>query len=156
VLGDGERRLPDAEARSRRLVHLAEDEHRRREHARVGHLVPEVEAFARTLPDAREDAYAVVLGERIVDELHDEHRLADARAAEHPGLAADAHGREQVDDLDARLEDLLRGPLGVVVGRRAVDRAGGGAFGQGVHVQGLAHHVQHVAEDRLADGRHDG
>jgi hypothetical protein len=37
----------------------------------------------------------------VVDELHDDHRLADAGAAEEPDLAALRVGREEVDDLDA-------------------------------------------------------
>jgi hypothetical protein len=38
-------------------------------------------------------------------ELHDEHRLAHARAAEQPGLAAADEGAKQVDDLDAGFQD---------------------------------------------------
>ncbi len=42
----------------------------------------------------------------VVDQLLNEHGLADASAAEQADLAALAVRREQVDDLDARLEDF--------------------------------------------------
>src|SRR5439155_16652340 len=50
---------------------------------------------------------AVLLGE-VVNQLLDDHRLAHAGAAEQPDLAALGVGRQQVDDLDAGLEHLLR------------------------------------------------
>ena len=52
----------------------------------------------------------MLLGD-VVDELHDDDRLADAGAAEQAGLAALGVRREQVDDLDAGLEDLDAGRL---------------------------------------------
>jgi hypothetical protein len=48
-----------------------------------------------------------VLRRDVADQLLDEHRLADARAAEQSDLAAALIRREQVDDLDAGLEQLL-------------------------------------------------
>ena len=73
---------------------------------RLGHLDVEVVALARALADAGEARHAAVRLRDVVDELHDEDRLADAGAAEEADLAALAVGGEQVDDLDARLEDL--------------------------------------------------
>ena len=58
----------------------------------------------------------------VVDQLLDEHRLADAGAAEQTDLAALAVRREQVDDLDAGLEDLDLRALLDELRRRAVDR----------------------------------
>ena len=57
----------------------------------------------------------------VVDELHDEDGLADAGAAEEADLAAAAVGGEEVDDLDAGLEDLDLGRLLGELGRVAVD-----------------------------------
>ena len=73
---------------------------------RLAHLDEEVVALARALADAGEARHAAVRLGDVVDELHDEHRLADAGAAEEADLAALAVGGEQVDDLDAGLEDL--------------------------------------------------
>ncbi len=37
----------------------------------------------------------------VVDELHDEHGLADAGATEQPNLSSSLVGRQQIDDLRA-------------------------------------------------------
>ena len=112
----------DAHARAGRLVHLAEDEHRLVDDARLLHLEPEVVALARALADAAEGRQAAVLLGEVVDQLLDEDRLADAGAAEQADLAALGVGREQVDDLDAGLEHLGRRGEVLDVGRVAVDR----------------------------------
>ena len=71
-----------------RLVHLAEDQRGLLDDARLLHLVLEVVALAGALahPGEHRDA-AVLLGD-VVDQLLDEHGLADAGAAEEAGLAA--------------------------------------------------------------------
>ena len=86
-------------------------------HAGLDHLVIEVVALARALADAGEDRIAAMRLGDVVDQLLDEHRLADAGAAEEADLAAARIGREQVDDLDAGDEDLRLGRL-VDIGRR--------------------------------------
>ena len=106
-----------------RLVHLAEDEHRLVDDARLLHLEPEVVALARALADAAEGGEALVLLGDVADQLLDQHGLADAGAAEQADLAALGVGGEQVDDLDPGLEDLL----GRGRGRRPRGRAGGSA-----------------------------
>ena len=99
----------DAQARAGRLVHLAEGHDRLGDDARLGHLVQEVVALAGTLADAGEDGVAAVLLGDVADQLLDDDRLADAGAAEDADLAALGERRDQVDDLEARLEDLGRG-----------------------------------------------
>src|SRR5438067_112910 len=83
-----------------RLVHLAVDEGRLVEDARLLHLQPEVVALTRALAHAREHRHAAVLGGDPVDHLQDHDGLADAGATEHADLAALHVGREEVDDLD--------------------------------------------------------
>jgi hypothetical protein len=73
--------------------------------------VVEVVALAGALADAGEDRVARVHLGDVVDQLLDQHRLADAGAAEEADLAALGVGREQVDDLDAGDEDLGLGRL---------------------------------------------
>ena len=144
----------DAQARSRRLVHLAVT-HRDLVHdARLLHLEHEVVALARALADAGEDRHAAVLQRHVVDELGDRHRLADAGAAEEADLAAADERRDQVDDLDARLEDLDR--RGELAERRriAVDRPA--LAGRGfLAVDGVADDVPDAAERLVADGDGD-
>ena len=99
----------DAQARARRLVHLAVDERDLRgaqillvDDAGLRHLVIEVVAFARALADAGEHRDAAVQLGDVVDQLHDDDGLADAGAAERADLAALEERADQVDDLDAR------------------------------------------------------
>jgi hypothetical protein len=91
----------------------------------LGHLEPEVVALARALADAAEHREAALLDRGDADQLLDEHRLADACAAEQADLAALGERAQQVDDLDAGLEDLGDRLL-LFEGRRgAVDRQRG-------------------------------
>src|SRR5207302_587814 len=107
---------------ARRLVHLSEDERDHVDDLGLGHLEQEVVALARALAYAREDGDAAVRPRDVVNQLLDQHRLADARAAEEPDLAALHVRRDQVDHLDPGLEDL-NGRLEVLEGRGiAVDR----------------------------------
>merc|ERR1719174_3521709 len=81
---------------TRGLVHLAVHERRLGatrgalarvlDHAPLHHLVVQVVALAGALADAGEHRVAAVLQRDVVDQLHDDHRLADARAAEEPDL----------------------------------------------------------------------
>ena len=91
----------------------------------------------------------MLLGQ-VVDELLDEHRLAHAGAAEQAGLAAADVGLEQVDRLDAGLEDLGLGGELVEAGRRMVDGIVVLHLGHLVPVDRLAHDVPDAAERLLA------
>src|SRR5207244_10929531 len=64
---------------------------------------------------------AVLLGD-VVDQLLDEHGLADAGAPEEACLAAPRIRLQQIDDLDAGLEHLDLGRLVLERGRGPVDR----------------------------------
>ena len=93
-----------------------------------------------------------MLGRDIVDELLNEHRLADASAAEQTDLAALRIRLQKVNDLDAGFQQFRhralvgkgRGlavnfPLRCVVRQRALA------------VDGFAQYVEHPAKRRLAD-----
>ena len=81
-------------------------------------------------PTPGEHREAAVLGRDVADQLLDQHGLADAGAAEQADLAALGEGAEQVDDLDAGLEDLGDRLLLLEGGRRAVDRPAALASGR--------------------------
>ena len=93
----------------------------------------------------------MLLGE-VVDELLDEHGLADAGAAEQADLAALGVRREQVDDLDAGLEHLRRRREVLDVRGGAVDRPALLVLDVAGEVDRLAEQVEDAAERRLADG----
>ena len=91
----------------------------------------------------------------VADELHQGDRLAHARAAEEPDLAALVEGADEVDDLDAGLQDL--DPRGLVdVGRGlAVDGPvlPGADLAAAVHRR--AEHVHDAPQGLRADRHRD-
>ena len=156
VLRSGEAGERHAHAGSWRLVHLTVYQAGLLDDARLAHLEVEVGSLAGALADAREDRGAAVLLREVVDELLDEDRLADARAAKEARLAAADVGLEKVDRLDARLEDLGLGGELVKGGRGVVDRVVLHVVGRALAVDRLAHDVPHAAERGGADGHHHG
>ena len=130
-------------------------EHGLVDHARLGHLEPEVVALAGALAHAAERGQAAVLLGEVVDQLLDDHGLADAGAAEQADLAALGVGREQVDDLDAGLEHL-GGRREVLDGRGgAVDRPALLDLDRLALVDHVAEHVEDAAERDVADRHGD-
>ena len=119
------------------------------------HFAQQVVALAGTLAHAGEDGESVVFLGDVVDQFLDQHGLAYARAAEEADLAALEVGLEEVDDLDAGVEDFLRG--GEVFEFRGFAVNGEGAFALEVAeaVDGLAGDVHHAATDLAADGHGD-
>ena len=89
----------------------------------------------------------------VVDELLDQHGLAHAGAAEQADLAPLGIGLQQVDDLDARLQNLHSGALLLKGGGGAIDAAAGHVVGHGgAAVDRLAQHVEHTAQGGRAHG----
>ena len=156
VLGHRQPGEADAEARARRLVHLAVDERDLVDHVRLVHLEEEVVALARPLADAGEDGDAAVLLGDVVDQLLDQDGLADAGAAEEADLAALHVGSDQVDDLEAGLEDLDRRREVAERRRVAVDRPALDVLARRrLVVHRLADHVPDPPERGVADRHRD-
>src|SRR5262249_2129375 len=122
---------------------------------RLTHLEIEVVAFACSLSDPREDRDTTVRLGDVVDELLDEHRLADARAAEQADFAALPVGSEEVDDLDSGLENLDLARLIDERWRVFVDGRELLRLYRGTAVDGGADDVKDAAEALVADGHHD-
>ena len=139
------------------LVHLAEDQGGLVGDAALVHLAPQVVALTAALADAGEDGIAAVLHGNVVDQLLDQDGLADAGAAEQADLAAFGVGLQQVDDLDAGLQDLNSRVL-LLKGRGfAVNALDGHIGGQLLAaVDGLAQDVEHPAQDLFAHRHLDG
>ena len=95
-------------------------------------------------------------GSHRADQLHDDDGLAGARAAEDACLAAFGEGRDQVDDLDARLEHIHLGGLLREGRRSAVDGITHGGADLALAVHGLAEHVEDAPECGGTDGDQDG
>ena len=109
VLGDGETSEGDTGTSSRGLVHLTEDECDlgvtvEVDDTSLDHLVVQVVALTGTLADTGEDGVTTVgLGD-VVDELLNEHSLADTGTTKETNLSTTSVGSEEVDDLRGREE----------------------------------------------------
>ena len=109
-------------------------------------------AFARPLADPGEHRDALVALDHGMDQLHDEHGLADPGAAEHCRLAALRQRRQQVDHLDAGREDFRRTALRGKRRRAAMNRAARHIGSKWLAlVANRTGKVEQAAEHRLAD-----
>ncbi len=124
--------------------------------AAFNHFAQQVVAFAGTFAHAGEHGESVVTFGNIVDQLHDEHGLANAGTSEEADFAALAVGFEKVDYLDACGEDF--GAYGEVVEirRGLVDRTQVVAVKLGQLVDSLADDVEKTSFDLLACGHRYG
>ena len=151
IFGHGQARQCHAHTDAGGLVHLAEDQRRLVGHAALLHLAPQVVALTAALAHAGEDGIAAVLHGHVVDQLLNEHGLAHAGAAEQTDLAALGVRLDEVDDLDARFQNIGGGHLLGKGGGAAVDLPAGSV---GAHrrfaVDGVAQHVEHTAQCGLA------
>ena len=150
-----ERRQRHAQSRAGRLVHLAEHHHRVGDDARLGHFQIEVVAFAGALADAAEHGVTAVLLGDVADQLHDEHGLADAGAAEESDLAAFGERREQVDGLQSCFELFRRGHLFLKRRRLPVNRQHVRVIHGAFAVDRVAEQIEHAAQRGRADGHGD-
>ena len=97
-----------------------------------------------------------MLGRDVADQLLNDDRLTHAGAAVGADLAAAGEWADQVDDLDAGLEDRRLTALLVVTGRRAVDRPAVGRLRHVAEVvERFAEHVEETTEGALTDGHGD-
>src|SRR5665647_310569 len=156
VLRHGEAGQADAQTRAWRLVHLAEDERRLVDDPRLLHLEPQVVALAGALADSAEHGEAAVLRGDVADELLHDHGLAHAGAAEEADLAAPHVRCDEVDDLDAGLEDLVSRVERLEIRSRPVDRPALDIDKLFAVVDGVADHVDEAAERLLAHRHRHG
>mmetsp|Transcript_1894 Transcript_1894/g.4937 ORF Transcript_1894/g.4937 Transcript_1894/m.4937 type:complete len:420 (+) Transcript_1894:579-1838(+) len=164
VLGDGQAGERHAGAGTRGLVHLAVHQGAlglvrlvaELDHARLNHLVVQVVALAGALAHAGKHGETTVALGDVVDELHDEHGLADAGAAKQANLSAASVGRQQVHDLDAGHQHLLL--CGLLIKRGRLTMNGQVRLGHdgAALIHGLANHVHDAAEGLTAHRHRDG
>src|SRR6266481_6392023 len=144
-----------AETRAGWLGHLAVYERSPRflriaryNHAAFRHFQPQVVAFASALAHAREHGNAAVLHRDVVNQLHDENGLADARTAEEADLAAFQIRLDQIDDFDSCLEHFESGGLIFERWRWAMNRVVSIAHDRAELIDGLAENIHDAAECR--------
>ena len=137
-------RQSDSHSCSRGFVHLTVYQRCLVDNTALFHFSVKVISFTRSLTDTGEDGNTAVCLGHVVDQLHDQDRLADAGASEQTDLAALCVGADQVYDLDAGLEDLSRRCL-VLKGRcRAMDRPALLDFGGRLVVNRLSEQIEYT------------
>lgn len=92
----------------------------------------------------------------VVDELLNEHSLADTSSSEETNLSSTGIRGEQVDDLDSSLENLGSGRLVDECGRVGVNGTGGDGVDRTTLVNGLSNDVDDTAKAAGSDGDLDG
>ena len=135
------------------------------DHIGLDHLIVEIVAFTGPLTHAREHRDPAVQFRDVVDQLHDHHSLAHARATKRAHFTALQERADEIDYLDAGAEHLRGGGLVLQLRSQAVDgvvnvvavgvfvRLHGALFVHGItgHVKHAAHHAfTHGHTDRLA------
>ena len=156
IFSDCEAGQRHTETRSRRLVHLTVDECDLVENVRLLEFQVEVIPFTGAFADAAEHRLAAVCLGDVVDQLLNDDRLAHTSAAEQADLATLHERGDEVDDLDARLEDFgLRfevhevGTLAMDRPARCIGRNGGTV------VDRVTEHIENATECCGTDGHHD-
>jgi len=156
ILGDGEPAKPYAKTRSRRLVHLAVNQGAGVDDPRLLHLEVKIVALASALANTAEHGFSTVPLGDVVDQLLDDDGLADAGAPEESDLTALHEWGDQVDDLDAGLEDLgLRLEVRELRSRTMDRPALDARWNRRTVVDGIAQHVEDSAQRSLANRNRD-
>ena len=115
----------------------------------------EIVALAGALADAGEHRIAAMRLGDVVDQLHDDHGLADAGAAEQPDFAALRIGRQQIDDFDPGNQDLRLGRLIGEIRRRPMDRQAQFGHYRTAFIDRLPDDIEDAAQGFRADRHHD-
>ena len=115
-LGHRQRRKGDTQTRSRRFVHLSEHHARLFDHIAAGvtdlsflHFQPQVGAFARSFAHTGEHRITTVAASDTSDQFGQNHCLAQAGTTKQTRFTTTHKGSQQVDHLDAGLEQLRVG-----------------------------------------------
>ena len=115
----------------------------------------EVVTLARALADTGKYRIAAVRLGDVVDQFHDQHRLSNPGPAEQANLAALGVRCEQIDNLDARDQNLRLGRLLSVGGRILMDSALGFGLDRACFVYRITDHVDDAAEQPWTDRHRD-
>ncbi len=125
-------------------------------HLRFDHLVVKVVPFTGPFADTGKDRETAVSHGDVVDQFHDQNRLADASAAEQADLTALGVGGQQVNNLNAGLQNFrFRGLVGKGRGVTMDGEQGIGLDGADVVLR-VAHHIHDASQGLVANRDFDG
>ena len=157
VLRHRERGQGNAKAGAGGLIHLPKDQGGLFDHARLGHLQEQVVTLTGTLPHSGEHRDTAKVFRNAVNHFLDQYGLAHTGATEQTNFAALDVGGEQVNHLDAGIEDLslcfqlIKGRCLAVNAPPLLDVQT--CLG---HVERYTEGVPHVAFRDIANRHHDG
>jgi len=106
VLSDGQAGQADSSSGTRGLVHLAVDQRSLGtraigdDHLRVDHLVVQIISLSGSLSDSGEDGVPSVLLGDVVNQLHDEHSLADSGSSEKSNFTSSSVRSKKINNLN--------------------------------------------------------
>ena len=139
-----------AHTRAGRLIHLTVNQRRLVDNAGFLHLVIQVIAFTGAFTNAGKYRNTAVLLGNVIDQLHDNDRLADACAAKQADFTALGIRGDQVNDLDAGLKDLGCGFLLLIRGRGTMDRPALLPLDRRLIIHRLTEQVENTAQILIA------
>ena len=115
----------------------------------------EIITFTSTFTNAGEYRVSTVFFGDIIDELHERDGLANAGAAKQTNFAALGDRHDEVNDLDARLEQFGRCRLLFVARRAAMNRHKGFGTDVACIVDRLAEDIHDTTQRLLTNRHHD-
>ena len=127
----------------------------RSNNAGLNHFPVQVVTFPRPLTHAGKYGITTVAFGNVIDELHDDDRLAYAGAAERTDLTALGEGADQINNLDASFKNLRRRILIGERWSRAVDRIPLGGLRSRLVIDRIASDVKNTSENFFANGHGD-
>ena len=146
ILGHGQRRVTHSESRAGRFIHLAEYEDHRIENAGLLHFPVDFLPLSATFPNAAEEAHPASLLDSVVDYFHDEDGFAHPSPAEQACFPPSFQGAQDIDDLDARFQDLGSGSLTAQGYGLRVNRPPFSAADRLFPIDGLSENVENPAQ----------
>jgi peptide chain release factor 1 len=161
VLSDSKTGKGDTGTGSRGLVHLTENQGDlglaiKLNDGGLLHFVVQIVTLTGTLTDTSEDGVTTVSLGDVVDELLNEHSLADTGTTKETNLSTTGVGSKKIDNLDTSDEDLSRGGLLNELGGFGVNRKALVSLDRTTLVNGVTSDVHDTAKSRGADGNSDG
>ena len=122
----------------------------------LDHLAQQIVSFACTFTHTGKDGKSVVFFRDVVDQLHDKDRLPYAGSSEQTDLASFGIRFEQVDHLDAGVQDFAAGGQVLELGRFTMDRKGSFLVEFGHSVDGVSRYIHQTPFYLVADRHRDG
>ncbi|OPZ53380.1 MAG: hypothetical protein BWY90_00675 [Deltaproteobacteria bacterium ADurb.BinA014] len=156
IFRHGQRRMPDAETRARRFIHLTEDHHGIAQNAAFFHFTVKLFTLAAPLADTAEDTHAFMRAHGVVNHLRNQNRLADTGTAEKSGFPAPFQRRQNVNGLDPRFENFRNCGLVLQGNRVTMNAAIFVCFHRAFFVNCVAEDIKHSSQEFFADGDFKG